>query len=1244
MFSGLFSRELVVGIRAWSPPRDGASRKSSARRSSAPWRKIRLVLGRLASRQRTIALLGGSRRGGYDRRRRRVFGRLPGAAEDQRLSRWPYFILSAVFLVGLVAFDLALVLRPHEMRMQLDRLLKANLKTRVEYKDIQIGGLGEVLIQDAVVFRTQAGAAKAFECREIAVALDWRRFLEGTVEIDRVSLRDPVLYLEWTATGELDLPSIIQTSGTKARSLKIPAVTIDGLAIVAKNAPYMAPGESATLAGIDLTLSPRRSRLFSYAFEGAIDDPIFGRFSVDGSFGEAMLRGNVRRDGFALTREMMTLLDPKLRAALAKLEMEGTMDLYVELNATDFLDTIDVSGSARARDVSIRYEGFPTKVEHLNGVFHFADGRIRPEAVELSVAGGFVSIKKGSVDFSEGFPRWELDGKAAGLYLDRALASAIGEYPDPGPTVHEVLDALSADGFVDVDFNLKHDEPEGRVEVDVLVTFRETELCYAGFLRPDGTRDGYPYPLHKVVGTLHVGNDGCEFFDVRSIDKHPDITASGSVLYGRRGLGYDIQLRGTSIRLDEKIKNCLQPPQRKIYEDYEPDGPVSFALGIKREREDEDTQVDLVVDLLGITAKPKIFPYFLEDVEGRLVFGRPDGVHVEHVEARHGRGVVTVDGVVAMGLDGGKTEYDLLIDGQDILVDADLMAAARVEFPKIVARLEPFQFAGPVTARTHLTTKPEIPNTIHVDMHGVECRIPDYGVHFTNMRGALDVKGDRLTIDEAVMNLRHNELVAAGWFDIGERGHYDLVLRSRELLLDRDFLQRVGERLPAIAALNEMVRVEGKIDAAVTVRKNERGEGAKTEVNALGVSVVGLRHPFVLREVFGALEYSGGELKLEGWTAIVPYGDEDGAPRPMVNLRTGYWREQKGKHIVQLGGLALDGLVLEDRLYPMLGETIGGVLKTLEARGTLGVSADSVIIGDGKTRFQAKLTPRQVVMRPGLDIEWSGGAIIIDEGVVDDAGTEIHAHVEPSQWTLGPFHLTELSAAVVCDKQSMTVTEVSGRVMDGQMNPGSTRLRFDFEGDHAFAATLSLGKAQLSKLVDELGGEGKKVDGVANLQAALTGQMSRDETWVGSASIHVAGRRLYEMPVFAQIFRIFNLDFLTEPNEAQSGIAQCRIERRQVRVQDASITGPGINLIDGEGIIDFDGRCNLVFDIEGITMLDTVPIIGDIITFGRSFLIKSVHLTGPIHDPSASLGNHITDLASPGAPESRTSGGARKRE
>ena len=563
------------------------------------------------------------------------------------------YLLTLGILAGVLAVDAFFLLRPAGLRSGLDRLLRANVRTRIEYDAIDHAGIGSVEVSGVRVFRTRTSDEVVFRCRRLRVSLDPVALIRGEVEAEKIELLRPMVHVNWTDDGRIDLPTFLASSDTKSRGVTIPDVIIEDMAIVARNAPFLDASREHLLDGIDVRLRPRRTRRYRYRFDGRIDDRILGTFTFEGEFGASTLRGQVRRDDFVIEPKLVALLEPSLRSRFESIEMDGGFDLEFDLSSPDYLDTVEVEARATARNVDIAAGDWPHPVRGLAGTFVYRNGRLTTQDVGFEIAGAAVEVRRAWVDLSGSVP-CRVVGTMKGLHLNETFARSLDRYPKPLPSCRGVLEAFSANGDIDIDFAVEHRAPFERVDIDLLATFQGIELAYVGFTDDDGVRrGGYPYPLQDMVGSVRIRNDGLDIQGLHSRRRSPNIRANGRVDYGDAGLGFDVRADVASLVLDDRLAAALPPSDRTIYDDFEPSGTTDFALHLERPRSPPDdpaeTDFEIRLDLRGARVRPEIFPWALEELEGRVTLARGTPARIDDVRGRRGTARVRVDGHVDVG-------------------------------------------------------------------------------------------------------------------------------------------------------------------------------------------------------------------------------------------------------------------------------------------------------------------------------------------------------------------------------------------------------------------------------------------------------------------------------------------------------------------------------------------------------------------------------------------------------------------
>lgn len=1148
------------------------------------------------------------------------------------MKRRHYFLLTFVFLVGLAALDVAVILSPSKVRALISAELEATVKVPIEYEGISPSGLSSIRVTGIRVWRDEARTEPILECREMIATLDFRALLEREIKVDRVELVEPVVHLAWDENKKLDLPSILRESRSTQRAATIPEIAVRDLELVFAGAPFWNEEADVRLHGIDIELTPRRSKVFPYSFEGTIDDPIFGHFSMRGDFG-TRVRGVVERKEFRLEDRHVECLDPALRDVVREFGMEGAIDVEVDIESEDLLDHVDVEVLAVARDVRLRHDRWPAHVDALNGTLRWHRKRITADDLEMRLDGSYVRFQRAEVDLSGEGLEFVMAGHATDWTIDPDFAESLRAYPDdPMADVREAIEAFEIDGKLDYDFALSRKRGARRTEVSFDVDLREVDLRFIGYPdRVTGRREGYPYPIERALGRVRITNDRLEFHDLHSAVRSPDFQADGRIDFGdaSAGTGMDIEIRGRDFKLDHRIRDTLPETDRKVLASYSPEGAVDFDLTVRRDRHAAGpASATLIVDLDGVTATPEPFPYLLHDIEGKLVFD--DGpTRVLGVTARHGRTAIRVDGLVDLASTVGDPFYELNVEAENVELDDDLLTALSHEFADIASEVRRFNFEGDVDFSCRIDSRDEgARDRYEIDLNGLAFRYDVFPhVRVTGLRGRLVAEGDRLTIEPgARMRCCGSEFDAGGWVGLTGDDAHDITVVCDTFKLNEQAMVAAAQAAPEIGDIEEVVDIAGTIGLRIRLKRSPRGSLNRVGVTAKGLVVTGKTIPFAVTDVFGTLTTSGQDVAFDTWTGLVAYdGTGPDADRLVLGVRGGHYRSKRGEHRLVLDGVTFSNLSFEERILSMLPDDVAAKMKELGLRGRVDGHLDSLLHRGGLTRFEGRIHPRDVRLDPGIAVGFNRGVIVVEDAAFRDDDLEVKGHLEDSDLILHHFSLKDVSARFEIDGESFAVRDIGGRVLEGRLAEESSLFVMDFASPQPFRAAVSISEANISALIDELGGNPRSVEGIANGRASIEGDLEDSETWTGDGRILMNGRRLYDLPFFAVVFELINFDFLTSPDANQSGELDLTVADETVTLAKADFRGPGINL-EGKGEIGFDGICRLEFDPKPVKWLDPVPLVGEVVDFIRGFIASTILVTGPIEDPKATALNHITEI------------------
>ena len=1142
------------------------------------------------------------------------------------MRRWRYFALTLLFIIGLVALDLSLALRPSALRARLDKMLTDNLTTPVVYDsiDVEVGGL--VTVKGIKVLASKSSSSRLFEAANLTVRLNWVDLLAGELEIQEVVLGQPIMHLTWDESGSIEVPSFLKSSDTKARSPMSPAISIRDLTVVTHNMPQIRGNAELRLQGINVELAPTRSRVYRYGIEGSISDPKFGQFAIAGSMGAAYLRGSLTQRGFRLDKEsaFIDLLSDETQENLARVSMGGSADLEVRFESTDFHQGVDITGSIALAQVNLGYEGWPDEIRRLNGTLRYANGELSCNDADFDLAGGHVSIASASVKPGEMNTDFVVKGQMSGLFLGDAFAAGLDKYPDPGPMIREVLDALDAEGTVDVGFRLESDHDLDRVDVDCNVTFREATLCYQGFVADDGTNDGFPYPLERVIGSVHITNDSAVFHDIRSLMKLPNVKAAGQVVWGKQvGAGFDIKISGSAIQLEEKIAKCLSPSDREVYDAFDPDGPVQFDLKLYRDETAEaEIDVQLTVGLTGVHMNCEWFPYDLEDVEGDLIFGIDGGCRIDGVRARHGSGSLLISGDVAPSDGAQTTDFDLDIEARGLFVDKELLEALATVDPGVPAAIDPFNLSGEIDVEASMTSTAEgLSNSVHVSLREGSFAHAEFPqIRFTGVNGDVFVTDDHVELQGIEMNWQGNVFNAHGTASISGEPLHDIWLIAPNLQLKQEVLSVAEGLFESLTVFNEDISLEGETHIDLHFLADATGSAVKTHLRPRGMTLRGKQPRFLIEDITGDVEILGEQAIFRNWNGEFVHGPTSDAKRTQLSVSDGLLRFGTAKDL-SLTGVMLRKLVLSEAIADLLPGELGQDIERLGWTGSVNANLDVVEIS--KEGLLLTGTTDSLQLRMGqAGVALQGARFRIDELRHSPDGLQLHGKLNDCVLSLGDLKVEEFGGRVACGGGELFLNHLQGSCYGGHLNPDDSEVRVELGETAPFAGKVSITSALLDEILNAtLSTDARRQPkGKVNFVGELGGRLSDLRTWEGKGEFNFKGENLYELPLFTVVLNILNLDFFD--GRSQTGEVVYRVKNSQVILDRARFEGPGVNL-DGTGIIGFDGLCDITFDIEALKVLEGIPILGKLVSLGRGLFVDAVRVQGPIEDLNATVENFL---------------------
>jgi hypothetical protein len=154
-----------------------------------------------------------------------------------------------------------------------------------------------------------------------------------------------------------------------------------------------------------------------------------------------------------------------------------------------------------------------------------------------------------------------------------------------------------------------------------------------------------------------------------------------------RGASGFLRIERIELPTHERNAALLESPQvpeavRAFFADYQPTGPANFEF----ELIEGGAAVRGVFEPLGATCRYFRFPYWLEDIHGRVLFSE-HGITLDNLTGRHGSTRIRGEGKL---LNSHKwTGFDLVFYGENLAFDRDLYTALPEEYQRLWRNADP---------------------------------------------------------------------------------------------------------------------------------------------------------------------------------------------------------------------------------------------------------------------------------------------------------------------------------------------------------------------------------------------------------------------------------------------------------------------------------------------------------------------------------------------------------------------------
>ncbi len=401
---------------------------------------------------------------------------------------------------------------------------------------------------------------------------------------------------------------------------------------------------------------------------------------VDGWLAEARWyaasRLHLTGQGVALDRELHDALNDRYQKLWDTFDLSGAADITVDMIRAPGTEESPQPWAriirAELRDARARYTGFPYPLEGLSGGVTIAGDRLHVSRLIGRNGPGQVMVDGWAELAPRGLSDLDLRLQAEGLAFDDPFLAALPE---------EARDAVlrfAPRGTFDLDGDITFDASTGRATYDLTAALRDVRMTYREL----------PVPVEEVAGTIRLQPHQITIPRLVGRRGQAVVTMSGTFDTGAEPRDAHALVTCADLVADEELLAALPQDVGGFCRDLRLTGPVRTVTRYEKPGPTDTANAGwrTTIDAAGAAVNPLSFPYPLTITGGTATIetGR---LTLDHLEARHGDTILSLDGMAAW--DGPAVQGTFTLSGKRVVLDEDLRLAVPWRWRRAWNKLSP---------------------------------------------------------------------------------------------------------------------------------------------------------------------------------------------------------------------------------------------------------------------------------------------------------------------------------------------------------------------------------------------------------------------------------------------------------------------------------------------------------------------------------------------------------------------------
>lgn len=852
----------------------------------------------------------------------------------------------------------------------------------------------------------------------------------------------------------------------------------------------------------------------------------------------------------------------------------------------------------------------------------------------VTVAGGISSIDVPELEMA-----WFVDVLAAEFKYDQNHNFTLKlNMPDLQSRRNAALDRLAAVGpaflgkaglFTALQGFLDLYQPQGLVDIELEVSGnmgRLSKSMLTGKVQCKDVTFGYynfPYTIEHLTGQVDFTKNSVKLNNL--CGKHGNVSFyfNGWARDFGPDRKYQITITSDNMPLDTDLYEALNTKQKKFWSAFSPAGNAGIDLQLSRQSR-TNKQIRLIIELLGIEAEYRQFPYLLENLTGKLIFSNNNIIFTNVISQKNDR-KIALNGLIETSDTDEPMLYDFIIKVNNIPFDTNLQAALTDKQKNLYKQLSP---VGLTDGWIKISRQDSGPAGFTADMSfkNTSLKLNQFPLPVSDITAKVIFTPYLIAI-EKFSGLYCDESVSlSGQVHLDQeyqQSDYKLVLKLEQTPLNDDLFDLMPNSLKTIV---KQLKPEGKVNLTANVDKESptKPPDYSITLECLGNSVTIPNLPYPLKDINGTLTINDNSIKLTDIIAITDINvpTDTNLPTIKLNGELTLTDDTYNNVILKLSAkdfvfgdqfaLALPQHVrpLYDKLSPngrfdldfdkiRLFRTDDGQ-KLIEFNGTVDFLNSSINVSGTKIELNAPLNTKGTY-RTGEGFrscqnELNGGTLKILGKTLTNIEGNVCYDFESRYWATQDFIADFYGGKL---KGSFEFKQPAGQAEQYVLQTG-----FENVDLKQFLSDTASGRAP------EKGHTSGTMTGSLSLNAGLGDNSSR----LGSCRLSITDMQVGKLSPLAKILQVLQLSG-PEDYAFDRMYVDSYIQRNNLFVRKLDLSGRNIAFY-GSGSMDLKSRnINMALTSRGKRLATADPSLLQSLTEGLGQAVVRMDVTGDLYDP-----------------------------